>query len=240
MKNPEICIQTFVVTNFQQNCRVLYDPASKLAAVVDPGGGIERIISWLSTEELQLESVFLTHAHLDHGGGVRAMLDSIEQSTGKRPTFYACGEQEQFMRSTLDQQGALFGVPSREFGSVPEPDIILGDGDIFKVGSVESRVLFTPGHSPGHLALFFDVQSFAIKEPMSALNGVCESPFVLAGDTLFAGSIGRTDLPGGDHQTLIRSIQTKIISLPGNTMVLPGHGPATSVSLEKENNPFLR
>lgn len=240
MKKPELCIQTFVVTNFQQNCRVIFEKDSQLACVLDPGGEVDRIIDFVLRESLSVESVFLTHAHLDHGGGVRALLTRLEQEVGVKPTFYACGDQEKFMRSTLDQQGALFGVSPREFSSVPEPDVVLEDGDNFQIGSSTAKVLFTPGHSPGHLSLFFDVERFQIKEPMSGLSGEIETPFVIAGDTLFAGSIGRTDLPGGEHRTLIESIQTKILSLPDNTMVLPGHGPATSVLFEKNNNPFLQ
>jgi len=239
MGNKELLIQTHVVTGFQQNCRLLIETNSKTAMLVDPGGDLDKIFSAIESQELNVESVFLTHAHLDHGGGVAAALDHLEKIQGKRPVFYSCGEEESFMRNSLEKQGVVFGVGGVEFKNAPEPDVVLKDGDILDFAGFSAKTLFTPGHSPGHLALFFDTMKFKLDEKIIGLEGEYELPVLIAGDTLFAGSVGRTDLPGGDYETLIDSIENKIMTLPDNTLVLSGHGPSTSVGHERKNNPFL-
>lgn len=239
MINKELLIQTIVVTGFRQNCRLFIEKNSRKAMLVDPGGDLDRVFEAISTQELEVESLFLTHAHLDHGGGVASSLDHLEKTQGKRPTFYTCGEEESFMRGSLEKQGVVFGVGGLEFKNAPEPDVILKDGDILEFAGFSGKVLFTPGHSPGHLSLFFDSLKFRLEESAIGLEGEYELPFLIAGDTLFAGSIGRTDLPGGDYNILIDSIEKKILTLPENTLVLSGHGPSTTISHEKSNNPFL-
>jgi glyoxylase-like metal-dependent hydrolase (beta-lactamase superfamily II) len=240
MHNSGIYVETFVVTDFQQNCRVLADLASGCAVVIDPGGEVDFVFEKIKAKDFKVESVFLTHAHIDHGGGVNRMLGICEQEYGTRPKLLSCGEEEKILRQSLSKQGIMFGVSGALFEDVPEPDIVLLDNDEVRIGEFKGRVLFTPGHSPGHLALYFDVSSFYIKEPGLPQAEEIKSTFLIAGDTLFAGSVGRTDLPGGDHRTLLNSIESKILVLPDDTVVLSGHGPATTVGNEKIHNPFLR
>lgn len=127
------------------------------------------------------------------------------------------------MRSSISGQAMMFGLSAKDYQDCPEPDQYLQDGDELLVGNFKIKALFTPGHSPGHLSFFI----------------AGERPTVISGDSLFKGSIGRTDLPGGNHRLLIKSIENKLLTLPENTIVLPGHGPDTTIFNEKNRNPFL-
>lgn len=191
--------------------------------VVDPGGGIDEILAAVGGADAEVEAVLLTHAHIDHAGGVAELLERFERA-GKRPPLMAHAAERE-MRATISRQAAFFGLSPDEYRDCPEPDRYLEDGDTIAFGDLTLEVLFTPGHSPGHVALHYTEESQSV---------------VLAGDTLFNGSIGRTDLPGGDHETLIQSIESKLLVLPEDTLVLPGHGPDTTIGAEKRNNPFLR
>ncbi len=223
-------IHTIPVTVFQQNARIVVDSESLKAIVVDPGGGAEDILDKISS--LDVEAIFLTHAHLDHGGGVAALMRAYKKKFSKDLKLYSCGAEEELMRQKLSLQASIYGLPVKEYENVPEPDLILKDGD--KIQLANAEVLFTPGHAPGHLSLFFKKQDIVIDGQSFT------APFLIAGDTLFQGSIGRTDLPGGDHGTLISSIKNKILTLPDDTIVLPGHGESTTVGAEKKSNPFLK
>ncbi len=217
-------IKTLVVTPFQQNCRILFDNQSGSAAVIDPGGDIDQIIAALDELEARTESIVLTHAHIDHAGGV-ASLESALKSRGLSPKLYA-HKLEREMRASIGAQAQMFGLPPSQYQNAREPDVYFDDGDKFELGSVQAKVLFTPGHAPGHVSLYFpDIEGSAV---------------LIAGDTLFAGSIGRTDLPGGDFDTLAKSIRDKLYTLPEDTRVLSGHGPDTTIGEEKHHNPFVR
>ena len=157
-----------------------------------------------------VKTVVDTHGHCDHCGGNGAIMEM----TGAQ---LACHEKELPLLRAIVQQGAMFGVP---FPPSPDPDRLLEDGDVLEVGGSRLKVLLTPGHSPGHIVLLGD-------------------GFVLAGDTLFAGSIGRTDLPGGNHSELLESIRTRLLSLPDATQVYCGHGPVTTIGEERATNPYL-
>ena len=159
---------------------------------------------------LSVRSIVNTHGHCDHCGGNGV----LKEMTGAELTCH--GDDLPLLRS-ITRQGAMFGVP---FPPSPEPDRLLEDGDVLEVGGSRLEVRLTPGHSPGHVVLVGD-------------------GFVLAGDTLFAGSIGRTDLPGGNHAQLIESIQTRLLSLPDATRVYAGHGPVTTIGEERAANPYL-
>lgn len=229
-------IFTIPVTPFAQNARVLYDSESSTAAIVDPGGDIARI--WNVIEQLgprQL-SVVLTHAHIDHAGGTEDCLATAKKKFATRTDLFAHSDNS--LRSTISRQAMLFGLPAAQFRDAPEPDVFLAEGDKFAVGSVVAQVLWTPGHAPDHLSFYFDVEHAKLHEGGESF--AIESPILIAGDTLFAGSIGRTDLPGGDTRLLLRSIHDKLLILPENTVVLPGHGPPTTIGQEKATNPFLQ
>lgn len=154
--------------------------------------------------------IFNTHCHIDHAGGNAAM----KRATGAPLVIHAA---DLPWLQALQQQGMMFGVPVE---SSPEPDRFIEEGDTITVGGTTMKVLHAPGHAPGHVILVGD-------------------GFVIGGDVLFQGSIGRTDLPGGDYETLIHSIRTKLLPLPDNTVVYSGHGPATTIGEERRSNPFL-
>ena len=215
-------IVTIPVTDFEQNARIVICEETKHAAVVDPGGDIEMIVGAVRDEGVTVDAIILTHAHLDHAGGIKELLPWVEELQGVKPKFYAHKE-ESFLRSGLSGQARMFGLSVNDYQDCPEPDVYLQDGEEVSIGHVRIQALFTPGHSPGHL-------SFYIPD---------KRPVVISGDALFKGSIGRTDLPGGNHRLLIKSIETKLLTLPESTMVLPGHGPDTTIFNEKNRNPFL-
>lgn len=220
--------EKIVVTPFEQNARVIFDSDTGASVIVDPGGEANRIISVLTRLSIKTCSIFLTHSHIDHVGAVQSLL------SWKPMKLHAHRMEEQFRRS-VEEQAIYFGLSPQEYQNAPEPDVFLEDGDSFSVGGVQGTVLFTPGHSPGHVALFFEDLSECVIDG-SEQRG---RSVLIAGDVLFAGSIGRTDLPGASFQTLINSIHTKLFPLPDNTLVLPGHGPDTELGREKLTNPFL-
>jgi len=209
-------IETIEVTPLGQNCRILVDDERQCAVIVDPGGDANEIISRLESLQLTLEAIWLTHSHLDHCGGVADLLDY------KSVPLYGHRIEHEY-RSRVESIAEMYQLPPGAMRNCPEPDHFLEGGEKLSFGGVEFEVRYTPGHSPGHLVF------------------VCEAlGVIVAGDTLFAGSIGRTDLPGGNHEQLLESIRQEIYSLPDATRVLPGHGPDTSVGNEKRANPFVR
>jgi glyoxylase-like metal-dependent hydrolase (beta-lactamase superfamily II) len=197
---------------FQENGYLLICPDSGTAAVVDPGATAPEIARDIRSRQLDVEAVFLTHAHLDHVEGlpdIRAVTDApIHLHPGDRPLFDA-----------VQAQAAAFGLHIRE---LPPPDEELIPGRAVGFGSCSLEVRFTPGHAPGHV-IFYSA----------------EYELALVGDVVFQGSIGRTDLPGGDFQTLMRSIREQVLTLPDETRLFTGHGGNTTVGLERRGNPFL-
>jgi hydroxyacylglutathione hydrolase len=241
-----IKIITSVITHFSQNCRFLIDESSRQVIVIDPGGEVDLLARRLSAEETlgEFDSVriLLTHAHIDHGGAVMRLQDIVEEKRGERPLLYFHKDNDLY-RETLEQQVAFFGLPRGEYYNVPEADAYLDEESDVSLGEQRIKVLLTPGHAPGHLSFFFE-NSNIIEEvwpqgettPQISKN---LGPFLIGGDALFRGSIGRTDLPGGNHQELIDSIESRLMVLPEETLVLSGHGSNTTIGFEKENNPFL-
>jgi hydroxyacylglutathione hydrolase len=199
-------ILSFALTPFVTNCFVLKEGQDAL--VVDPGDVSPELLEAL--DGCTVRTVVNTHCHLDHAGGNAALL----AHTGAE---LVCHRAELPLLQDLAGQGRMFGVP---VAPSPDPDRFIDEGGTIQVGGMELGVLFTPGHTPGHIVLVGD-------------------GFVIGGDVLFAGSIGRTDLPGGDHQQLLESIRTKLLPLPDETTVYCGHGPPTTIGAERASNPFL-
>jgi hydroxyacylglutathione hydrolase len=215
-------IKTLTVTPFAQNCRLVAASPSEDCAVVDPGGEARRIFNEINAAKLKVTSILLTHCHIDHAGGVAELLELL-RAAGQNPKLYG-HRNESYFRSAILRQAAMFAVDQREFRECPEPDEFIEEGSRVQLGSLTLQVLFTPGHSEGHVSFFFEKD---------------KKPYLLAGDTIFNGSIGRTDLPGGDYETLMKSIREKLLVLPEDTIVMSGHGPDTTIGVETRNNPYV-
>ena len=204
--------ETFPVGPLQCNCSILYDIDAADATVVDPGGDVAAILGFLQRHTLKLRQIVVTHAHLDHIAGARLLSDA----TGA-PVLYH--QADIFQLSWMEQQAAWMGVPTP---LVAPPDASAEEGSRVLVGAEAGEVIHTPGHTAGSISLHF---------PQSRL--------LLAGDTLFRGGIGRTDLPGGDGRLILQSIRTKLMPLPGETVVVPGHGAVTTLERESAENLYL-
>lgn len=216
-KNLEMLnYQIIQVTPFFQNCLILFNQDSKNAVVVDPGGEVEKITGFLNSKDLNCHEIWLTHSHLDHCGGVA---DLKKQTKAK-----VLGHKlESFFRTSVEQAKLMYGISDSDMKNSPEPDQYIDQGEKLMLDENSFEIYFTPGHSPGHLCFFH-----------------AESKILVAGDTLFYDSIGRTDLPYGNHNDLIDSIKNKLFKLPDDTIVLPGHGEITTIGREKRFNPFLK
>jgi hydroxyacylglutathione hydrolase len=202
------------VTGFQQNCSLVYDMVTKRGAVVDPGGDVDMILEAVSKMGLTIEKILLTHGHIDHAGGAAELREKLGV------TIEGPHEADKYLLDSLPQSGARYGqLTAREV----TPDRWLKDGDAVEVAGFRFAIIHAPGHSPGSV-VFFNA----------------ENKFALMGDVLFQGSIGRTDLPGGSHETLLDSIEKKVLPLGDDVVFLPGHGSASSIGDERRSNPFLR
>lgn len=210
-------IHTVPVTPFQQNARIVTCCQSGATAVVDPGGDVELIVAQLRSAGRSCSQIWLTHSHLDHCAGVAPLLKALGGTVE-----LVAHPAEAMMRAQVQNVARLYGLGASEWHNCPEPTVPVSGGELITLGRLSAEVLFTPGHSPGHVGFFFRAQRV-----------------LLSGDALFAGSIGRTDLPGGDHATLLRSIREQILVLPDDVLVLSGHGDDTSVGEERRSNPFL-
>jgi len=201
------------VTPFEQNCTIFWCEKTRRAAVIDPGGDIDRILGELEREGLSLEKILVTHGHIDHAGGVAA----LAERTGV--PIEGPHEEDRFWIDGMAQQSRMFGFPGVK-GFVP--DRWLKDGDTVRFGEIELDVLHCPGHTPGHVVFHHVAGKLA-----------------QVGDVLFQGSIGRTDFPRGDHDTLIRSIKERLFPLGDDVSFIPGHGPMSTFGEERRYNPFL-
>jgi glyoxylase-like metal-dependent hydrolase (beta-lactamase superfamily II) len=196
----------------QCNCSVVGDETSREAIVIDPGDEIESILALLQKHGLTVKQIVVTHAHIDHVGGAM----KLKQATGA-PILL--NENDSALLKMLDVQASWLGMRSPGQVSI---DQSVTDGDLVRAGSLQGEVMHTPGHTEGSICVLFAPQNLLI-----------------AGDTLFAGSIGRTDLPGGNYKKIIDSLHGKVLSLPDQTIVVPGHGSLTTIGQERESNPFL-
>ncbi|WP_313193729.1 MBL fold metallo-hydrolase [Shinella zoogloeoides] len=203
------------VTPFQQNCTILFDTETKEGVVVDPGGDVEAILRTVEENGITLKAIWLTHGHIDHAGGAKELKEALGLD------IIGPHKDDLQLLQRLEAQASMFGVPMKVSNVVP--DRWLEDGDRVSFGDHEFEVYHTPGHAPGHVIYFNRNQGFAH-----------------LGDVLFHGSIGRTDLPGGDHQQLLESIRDKVFPLGDEVGFLCGHGPGGKIGEERRTNPFLR
>ena len=205
-------LETIPVGMLQCNCSILGDEVSHEAIVVDPGDDIPRILAILARHKLTVKQILITHAHIDQIAGAARLM----RITGA-PILY--NPRDLPLVKMMDMQAGWLGMPTPE---VHAPDDTLEDGRVIAITGLTGNILHTPGHTQGSVCLHLPAQNL-----------------LLAGDTLFAGSVGRTDLPGGDGPTLIRSIHNKLMPLPDETVIIPGHGPKTTIGEERKSNPFI-
>jgi len=210
--NPPMIHEIIPVGPLQCNCSIIGDETSHEAMVIDPGDDIEDILELIRKHNLQVNQIVITHAHIDHVGGAM----KLRAATGA-PILL--NQNDGALLKLLDLQATWIGMASP--GEV-KIDQSIGTADQLSAGSLKADVLHTPGHTEGSICLYFSANKKLI-----------------AGDTLFAGSIGRTDLPGGSFDKIINSLHEKVLTLPDDTIVVPGHGPLTTIGEERENNPFL-
>src|SRR5579884_1058741 len=203
----------FPVGPLQCNCSIVGDEQTHEAMVIDPGDQIDGILEILRQEKLTLKQIVITHAHIDHVGGAM----KLKAATGA-PILM--NQNDYALLKMLDMQAAWVGMKSPGAVQIDAP---LSQGDVLKIGEITSNVIHTPGHTEGSICVYFPAEQKLI-----------------AGDTLFAGSIGRTDLPGGSMEKIMRSLHTQVLALPDETEVVPGHGPTTMIGEERETNPFLQ
>ncbi len=211
MRRSVLIIKKLEVGPIMANCFILGCESTKEAVVIDPGDDADRILMALAKAELKVKCLINTHGHFDHVGANKKM-----KEVTAAPIAIHAGDEP--MLTELSRSAAMFGLSAE---NSPPADRLLEDGDEVVFGEITLKVIHTPGHSPGGICLHTPGHLFA-------------------GDTLFAGSIGRTDLPGGDYDTLIASIKERLLELPEDTVVYTGHGPETSIGNEKRMNPFLR
>ncbi len=205
-------MERLVVGRFQENCYIIGDEESGMGALIDPGDDAVRIVFAVEQTGLVISRILVTHAHVDHVRAVAPLADE-----------YSCPvlmhtEAAETLK-TLPRQAIMMGV---RLGKVPKADEYIEDNEVLEIGALRLRALYTPGHAPGHLAFYVE-----------------DEGLIFSGDTLFAGSIGRTDLPGGNMDLLMRSIFERLLPLPDDTRVLSGHGPETTIAREQMTNPFL-
>jgi glyoxylase-like metal-dependent hydrolase (beta-lactamase superfamily II) len=234
---PELKAAIVPVTPFQQNCTILWQEPGKRGVVIDPGGEVPRILEAVAKLEVRIERILLTHGHIDHAGGAAALKEALEQAvatggahgSAARPAAAARPatvpiegpeQRDRFLLQGLETQASMFGLSGVRNVL---PDRWLAEGDEVRVGDHPFEVLHCPGHTPGHVVF--------VNRP---------ARFAIVGDVLFAGSVGRTDFPYGDHAALIGAIQQKLLPLGDDFSFICGHGPGSTIGAERRTNPFVQ
>jgi hydroxyacylglutathione hydrolase len=245
--HPGVLIHEILPVGILQcNCHIVGDPATREAVVIDPGDEVDRILALIVKHRLTVKAIVSTHAHIDHVGGLKRLHDVTSAPV-------LMNEADIPMYQQMFLQAQFLGIAPPPIGTI---DDLLREGTAIRWGNFEMRVLHTPGHSPGSVSLYLPLSANAETAQRIATPGEApkseprvssrldetpeNAPLLFAGDTLFAGSIGRTDLWGGSYPEIIRSIRLKLLPLPENTIVFPGHGPATTLAEERASNPFLQ
>lgn len=219
--NAEMIYLKIPVGVLQCNCSIIGDPRTHECIVVDPGDEVERILSLLGRYKLQVKAIVSTHAHIDHIGG----LAKLYQYTGAPVMMHS---DDLPLYRGMEVQAAFLGLRAPELIEVHQ---LLREGDALQWGDFSASVMHTPGHTPGSVSLYLAADGS---------NSTLSQPQLFSGDTLFAGSIGRTDLWGGSFEDILGSLKEKIMQLPDSTLVHPGHGASTTIGHERESNPFLK
>jgi hydroxyacylglutathione hydrolase len=220
----ELIHEIIPVGLLQCNCSILGDRATGDAIVIDPGDEVDRILEILARHKLRVRAIVSTHTHIDHVGGLAA----LHRATGAPVLIH---DADLGLYHTLDMQAQWLGIATPETVQIRD---FVKEGDALRWGGFLARVLCTPGHTQGSISLVVEGGDNSERAPRR------QERLLIAGDTLFQGSIGRTDLPGGSYPQIIRSIHNKLLTLPDDLIVIPGHGGLTTIGEEREHNPFLR
>jgi hydroxyacylglutathione hydrolase len=219
--NSEMIYLKIPVGVLQCNCSIIGDPRTLECIVIDPGDEVERILGLLGRYRLTVKAIVSTHAHIDHVGG----LAKLYQYTGAPVMMHT---DDLPLYRGMEVQAAFLGMRAPELVEIHQ---LLKEGDALEWGPFLANVIHTPGHTPGSVSLFL---------PTEGVNATLTQPQLFSGDTLFAGSIGRTDLWGGSYDEIIASLKDKLLQLPDSTIVHPGHGASTTIGQERNSNPFLK
>ena len=217
---PSARLEIVVVTPFAQNCQILWDEGSRRGVVVDPGGDVPQILARIAALGVMIEAILLTHGHLDHAGGAAELRDTLPAlADGARVPVIGPDRRDAFLLSGIDAQASALGIAGLHD---VEPDRYLQEGETLSHAGCRLKVLHVPGHTPGHVVFVEETQRFG-----------------LVGDTLFRGSVGRTDFPYGDGPLLIAGVKAKLLTLGDELAIVPGHGAGSTIGQERRGNPFL-
>ncbi|MGI4748521.1 MAG: MBL fold metallo-hydrolase [Janthinobacterium lividum] len=217
---PTPKLEIVVVTPFQQNCQILWDEETKRGVVVDPGGDVPKILDRVRANGVTIDAILLTHGHLDHAGGAAELRDALPAlADGSHVPVIGPDKRDIFLLTGISKQAAEYGLPAMHDVT---PDRYLEEGDELSYAGCRLKVLHVPGHTPGHIVFIEETKRFS-----------------LVGDTLFQGSVGRTDFPYCDGARLIADVKSKLLTLGDDMAIVPGHGPGSTIGEERRTNPFL-